>query len=202
MVSATPPIPDFVPSVFFAGETVVFTRSFANYSSADGWGYSIHFNGALAVVHKNGVPDSGGFKVTLDPVADLAVAPGLYKYIERVQLGAEVHTVGNGSIEIEPNLATAPAGATVSHNVRMVALLEAALEGRIPADLQSYQIAGRAIVKLDIRELQHMLGNYKAKVWREANPGQLTVPVEVQFSGGAQPDLPATWADVTGFEVL
>jgi hypothetical protein len=81
-----PPIPDEVPLVFTAGETVKFRRAFNDFPPADGWTYAIYFNGALNVFNSRAVIDPGnasGFLITLNPDAT-AVPDGLYRYVERI----------------------------------------------------------------------------------------------------------------------
>ena len=192
-------MPDEVPAIFSAGETIKFTRSFADFPSSDGWKYSLHMNGAAATLHRDGVPqDSGAFLLTINP-SD-ALPEGAYRYIERVTSAddSEIHTVGSGVIEVELDLATAPAGSTLTHAERTLQVIEAALEGRLSVDLQQYTIAGRVVTKIPIADLLKMRGIYKSIVWRQHNPGRLGETVEIEFTDENSADYPPTWVDVTG----
>ena len=52
----------------------------------------------------------------------------------------------------------------MSHASDMLSKIEAVLEGRIDADVESYQIAGRQITKIPIPELIKMRQYYKSEV--------------------------------------
>jgi hypothetical protein len=104
-------------------------------------------------------------------------------------------------INIEPNVSVAAAGAFNSWEERTLAVIEAVLSGRLTADIQSYQIAGRSVTKIPITELLAMRGNLRAVIWRQTNPGKLGVPYKVQFPLEADGhEYPPTWQDVTGLD--
>jgi hypothetical protein len=204
-----PPIPDEVPVVFTAGETVKFRRSFNDFPPVDGWTYKIYFNGATEVFSSSGVVDpanSSAFLVTITPT-DSEVPEGLYRYVERVASsgGAEVYTVGEGVVQIEPDLATAPAGATLSYAEKQLASVEAQIAARISADVEEYSAqasplgGGRSVKKTPLLDLQKMRGHYASMVWRQKNPGKIGAPVLVDFVDESNDaNFPSTWVDVTG----
>lgn len=190
---------DQVPDLFTAGETVKFTRSFDLFEPPD-WTYTIYFNGPLATFNKAATAAPSGFAITLAPT-DLAVAAGIYRYIERVVNSStgEVYTVGQGVVQIELDLATAPAGACLSFWEQQLNAIEAVLSGRITADIEHYQVAGRLIVKIPIKELIALRGIAKMNIWRAANPGRVSEPVYIDFLDESNDaNYPPTWVDVTG----
>lgn len=78
-------IPDSVPTSFPAGTTVRFTRSLDDYSSADGWSYTIYLNGLTAKFNKAAaVQEDGQFLVEMLPADTEALPPGPYRYAERL----------------------------------------------------------------------------------------------------------------------
>ncbi len=190
---------DEVPTLFTAGETVKFTRTFDLYE-APAWAYTIYFNGPTAIFNKQATAGTDGFDVTLTHT-DTEVAAGIYRYIERVSNATtgEVYTVGQGVVQIEIDMATAPAGAYLSFWENQLAIIEAALSGRLTADMQSYQIAGRAVVKIPVKELLEIRAIAKTNIWRAANPGSVSEPVYIDFLDESNDaDYPPTWVDVTG----
>jgi len=197
-------VPDNIPSTFSAGETVKFRRFVPDYLPSDGWKYSVYLNGALATLTKDGVADGDAYLVTILPTDSLPT--GDYRFLERVSKFdtdgttlLEAHNVGDGVVFVALDLATASAGACISHTERMVALLEAALEEKIPADLQSYSIGGRIVSKIPLPEVKKLLGEYRVKLWQMRNPGRLAPSVEVVFSPLEDThSLPSTWVDITG----
>lgn len=55
----------------------------------------------------------------------------------------------------------------MTHAQRMLDAIEAALEGRVTADVQSYQISGRSITKIPIAELMTLRKQYMVEVANE-----------------------------------
>jgi hypothetical protein len=205
--SVTPPIPDQVPTVFAAGETLKFRRNFNDYSPADGWQYKIYFNGP-AVFQGTGVVDpqnSGGWLIELTP-EQMAIPAGIYKYIERVNSpDPEVFQIGEGVVTIQLDLATAPANATLSFAEQALAVVEAEILARIAGDVEEYSVqastlgGGRSVKKIPTLELQKLRGYYASMIWRKKNPGKVGAPVYVDFVDESNDaNFPSTWVDVTG----
>lgn len=199
-----PIIPTTVPTSFPAGTTVKFSRSLTEYLPSDGWGYTIYLNGLTQKFSKAAaVDDDGVFQITFDPSDTASLVPGPYRYAERLT-NATTHDVYdlNGDelvIVIEPNVASAAAGAFNTWEERTLGIVEAAIAGRLTADLQAYQIAGRSISKIPIQELRTIRGQLRAAVWRQNNPGRLGIPVKVHFPPEQEnAGLPPTWVDITG----
>lgn len=105
-------------------------------------------------------------------------------------------------LTIEPNVASSAAGVFVSFEEQMLAAIESLLLGRVPADIQSYQVAGRALNKIPVEELAQLRGKYASMVWRKQHPGKLGINYKAEFPMPADNSkFPPTWVDVTGFEV-
>lgn len=201
-----PPIPTTVPTHFPAGTTVKFSRTLDNFLPSDGWTYTIYLNGLTQKFNKAAqVDDAGVFQITFDPTDTASLAPGPYRYAERLTNSGtgEVYDLTGDElvINIEPNVASAAAGTFNTFEERTLAIVEAAIAGRLGADLQAYQIAGRSVSKIPIAELRTIRGELRAAIWRQNNPGKLGVPFEVQFPPEKEEDgLPSTWVDVTGLD--
>jgi hypothetical protein len=74
-----------VPSHFPAGTTVRFTRSLDDYDSADGWTYTIYLNGLTQKFNKAAaVQEDGQFLIEMLPSDTEGLAPGPYRYAERL----------------------------------------------------------------------------------------------------------------------
>ena len=192
-------VPDNIPRVFSAGETTKFRRFVPDYLPADGWTLSLHLNGALATLHKTAVADGDAYLIAIDPTDTLPA--GDYRYLERVSNATtgEACNVGSGVVNVKLDLALAPAGACISHAERTLAIIEAQIEGKLSADLQSYSIAGRIVSKIPIDELKKLRAQYRAEVFRLYNPGKLAPSIEIVFNPLEDTHaLPSTWIDVTG----
>jgi len=204
-----PPIPDQIPSVFTAGETLKFRRAFNDFPPAEGWTYKIFFNGPTDKFEAAGIADPAatpsGWLVTISADAT-GVSPGIYRFVERVISGDdEVFSVGEGVVEIEPDLATAAAGVDLSFAEKSLAIIEAEIQARLTADIEDYSVqasslgGGRSVKKIPMMDLQKLRGHYASMVWRQKNPGKVGAPVKVGFVDDTNNDtFPPTWNDVTG----
>jgi hypothetical protein len=201
-----PIIPTTVPTHFPAGTTVKFSRNLDDYQPADGWMYTIYLNGLTQKFNKAAtVDDEGVFQIVFDPADTASLVPGPFRYAERVSnstTGETYDLTGDELvIVIEPNVASAAAGVFNTWEERTLAIVEGAISGRLSADLQAYQIAGRSISKIPIAELRTIRGELRAAVWRQNNPGQLGIPFKVGFPPERENEaLPPTWVDVTGLD--
>lgn len=182
----SPAIATTEPDVLIAGDTWQWDKHVADYSAADGWQLSYVFQGterlplawsAEVVAHPNGVD----FRVTVPADTTKGLTPGTLLWQAYVTKAAERHTVDSGSITLKANFATAAAGSQRTHAEKTLAVLKAAIEGRLTADIESYQIHGRAVNKIPMEQLVKLRGRYEAMVYRERHPDLLFTPVEVVF---------------------
>lgn len=200
-----PPIADVVPDHFPAGTTVKFTRSLDDFAPADGWVYTIYLNGLTQKFNKAATVLDNGFQIEFVPADTASLNPGPYRYAERLtnSVTGEIYDIAGDElvINIEPNVASAAAGVFNTWDERTLAVVEAAIAGRLTSDIQSYQIAGRSVSKIPIQELRIIRGELRAAIWRQNNPGQLGIPYRVTFDLEAESaDYPPTWVDVTGLD--
>lgn len=200
-----PIIPDVVPDHFPAGTTVKFTRSLDDFSPADGWAYSIYLNGLTQKFNKAASVVDNIFQIELVPSDTASLNPGPFRYAERLtnSVTGEVYDITGDElvINIEPNVGSAAAGTFNTFEEKTLAVVEAAIAGRLTSDIQAYQIAGRSVSKIPIQELRIIRGELRAAIWRQNNPGQLGVPYRVSFeTENESPDYPPTWQDITGLD--
>jgi hypothetical protein len=200
-----PIIPDVVPDHFAAGTTVKFTRSLNDFSPADGWSYAIYLNGLTQKFNKAATVLGNIFQIEFLPTDTASLNPGPFRYAERLTNSGtgEVYDITGDElvINIEPNVGSAAAGAFNTWEERTLAIVEAAIAGRLTSDIETYQIAGRSVSKIRIVELRQIRGELRAAIWRQNHPGQLGIPYRVAFALEPEsPDYPSTWVDVTGLD--
>ena len=180
-----------------------FTRTLDDFQPSDGWTYAIYLNGLTQKFNKGATVLNNIFQIQFLPADTAALNPGPYRYAERLtnSVTGDVYDVTGDElvINIEPNVSSAAAGVFNTWEERTLAIVEAAISGRLTADIQAYQIAGRSVSKIPIQELRQIRGELRAAIWRQNNPGQLGVPHRVSFPLETEsPDYPPTWQDVTG----
>lgn len=170
-----------MPDTFSAGSTVKYSRSFADYPAADGWALKVHLAGKtkLTVV---ATVEGGQFQVVMEAAETVALAPGTYRWVERVFRGEEVYDAARGVTTVTIDLETAEDGAAQSWAERTLEIVEARLERRLPKDLESYQIGNRAVVNIPALQLFKIRSVLRAMVAQERNPGRLGPAVHVRFT--------------------
>jgi len=169
-----------LPDTFSAGTTVHYRRRFSDYPASDGWRLTLHLAGA-SVLSVEASADGDDFLVTIAATASLT--SGLYKWVERVSnAGGEVLEVASGVVTILPNLAEATEGSEQEWLERAIAALKSHIEGRLPAGMESYQIAGRVVAKMPVKEAVDLLTTLESRLARLGNPGFVTRTVLVSFT--------------------
>lgn len=160
---------------FVAGDSLVWNRTLSSYSPADGWVLHYRFIGPFQFASDPVVAVvNGAFQATLAASATAAdgFLAGTYRLVGYVDgVNNERHTIFDATVEILPNLAVADWASLQGHEERMIAACEAALEGRLSADVARYGREGTFVDKLDIAQIRSTLGIYRAKKWRKDNPG-------------------------------
>jgi hypothetical protein len=129
------------------------------------------------------VQADGSFELTALPSDTSPWLPGNYRWIIlSLDSSGNRTTIAEGEIWIAPD----PNGTTVadqrSRSERILANLDALIEGRSLDDVGMYKIGGRELTKMTIRDLVYFRGMYAGKVKRErARRGERvqssTVPV-------------------------
>lgn len=145
----------------------------ADYAPADGWVLKYRFVGGVFDQTITADSSTGTYTLTLAAATSATIVGELVaRLIGWVELGTEKYTIYDQVVTIEPNARTATAAQLLTHNEKMVAALEAVTENRATDDIESYTIGGRSVTKLKPEEVLRWLGVYRARVWRDHNPGR------------------------------
>jgi hypothetical protein len=153
------------PTQLHAGDSVTWSRDVPGCPASSGWALRYVFSGPdrHAVDAQGGAP----YLVALNAEATARWAPGLYRWVALALRGAERLTVATGTIDVAPNLETAEPSDARGHAQRMLAMIEAALEKRIPKDQQSYEIDGMRLDRIPIERLDALRTKYRRELQRE-----------------------------------
>ena len=145
-----------LPASFAAGTTVVYRRCSSDYPASDGWTLALHLRGVSAL-DVTATADGDDYVLTLKASATAALTPGDYRWDELVTLGEdddrEVHSLGFGTVTVTRDLAAAAAGDAQARDEAELAAIRALLDGRLPADVEAYQIDGVALTRVPIEQL-------------------------------------------------
>lgn len=179
----TPIVPTTEPETARAGDTWKWTKSLADYPVSEGWTLTYSFRGAsvLADVDVVVVPGTNAYAVSVLPAKTAPLIPGAYSWAAFVTKAGERYTADEGILVIERNLSTAAAGDALSHAEKALPIIEAALSGRLTADIENYQINGKAVAKIPILELKRLRSQYRTEIWRARNGNKLGPTLHTTF---------------------
>lgn len=189
----TPPIPTHIPHELTPGDSWTWQLAFGDYPPSDGWTLTVSLRGPSAVapslgeidIEAEATPDNGAYMVSARADQTAQLVPGNYRWVASVArvVGSQEERVSvhRGVTILLQQLQTADAGDTTTHNERMLAAIEALIEGRTTADVEYYQIAGRALTKIPVKELMGYRAKYAAAVWRERHPHETAPARMVSF---------------------
>jgi len=177
-------IPDSEPKLLRCGDSWQWNKSFADYP-ASVWTLTYFLYGA-AVVDADGFDaDADGDDHQVRQVGSYSesFAAGEYMLVGRVTDGTDTFTVYEDAIELVASASALASSAQKTHAETCYDLLTALIEGKIPKDQESFQINGRAVQRIPIREAMKLRGFYAGLIEQErAGPDELGGPiVEVVF---------------------
>lgn len=168
------------PAQFYAGDTVRWAQASPEASPADGWTLTVALSGPSAL-EATATVEGGQFIVTLAAAQTAGLTAGTHTWAARVTRGVEAYTIASGVVVVLAAPATLGAdGALMAE--RHLAAIEAVLSNRITADVESYQIAGRQLVKIPVDQLLKMRAMFAAEVRRARTGGRIGTPMLVQFT--------------------
>lgn len=158
-------------SPIYAGDTVSFTVTLADYP-ASVWTLSYRLTPrAAGTAYTFSATASGDDHLVEVAAATTATwAPGEYTVAAWVASGSERYTVESesGQVTLKPNPSSLTAGTdTRSHAARVLAAIEAAIEGRADSSVDYLQINGRQVRHIPHDQLLVLRDRYRTEVKRE-----------------------------------
>lgn len=171
-----------IPTSFAAGTTVRYTRGYSDYPANAGWTATLLLAGA-SLVSAPATASGLNFVYLLTAAQTAPLAAGNYQWREVVfNAGTGDKFVADfGVVQVLPNIESAGAGDMQTWEEKTLAVVEAALEGRLASDMESYQIAGRAVVKIPAHELMKLRNDLRRAVNAQQRPGTIGPHVRVTF---------------------
>ena len=157
-----------LPDSFTAGDAFSFSRTLADFSAASSWTVEYLFRSDTG--QKIRVEGSGSgttWTFTFNSELSGGFDAGHWTYTLLAFLQNDRRTVETGYILVEPD---PEADSPPTHAEKVLAALEAALEGRLSKDqAERYSIGGQSIDKIPAMELRKLRDAYRAEVAAERN---------------------------------
>ena len=163
----------YEPEKLTSGVTWKWKKTISDYPASE-WTltYYLRKDGASATSF-SAAADGDSYLVTVAAATTAAYASGIYDFIGWVIKGTEKYEVFNSMIEVLPNPTNTSAYDPRSHARRVMELIEAAMEGRVPNGMESYSIGGRSINKIPLNQLRELWEKYKQDVAMEEQAERL-----------------------------
>lgn len=158
------------PTQLHAGDSIAWARDARAYPSAAGWSLLFSLRGAapLDLASTGGEP----YQFAATSSQTKALPAGVYRWACYAVRKDERQTLASGELTVLADLLQAGAIDGRTHARRMLDLIEAALEKRIPKDQQSYEIDGMRLDRIPIERLEALRNRYRREVASEQRRGR------------------------------
>lgn len=158
-------------SQLIVGDSLNMLDTYADYPASDGWTLKTTFtprNANATKITLTAVAEGNSYRTQVTPVTTGAWLPGDYSVHQTVEKAGQRITVATGPLVLLPDPANvAPGYDARSHLEKVIANIEAMLEGKTTKDVQEYQIAGRMLKHIPINELVALRDKYKHQLAAE-----------------------------------
>jgi len=189
---AAPSIPTSPPAYLVAGTTWQWTSKLYDqvsgdeFAPADAGTVVLHLNGKTSLQFSASDNGDDTWLFSLSPTAapgtDDILEDGTYRWHILGTLLSKVYTLGSGTVQVQGFPNTDNGADNRTHAEKMLALVEAELEARVPgtgAGVHSFGIGQRQFEGLDMATLMSMRAKYTAEVAMQ-NSGRMP-DIEVHF---------------------
>lgn len=159
------------------------TKRVGDYASTDGWSLVYSIRGATTFPDVTADPQSdGSYSVTIAADTTKPLEPGRYVWSSHAYKAGppvERYPIDRGVMFVSLNLVDADT--VVTHAAKMLPIIEAVIEGRVPADVEQYTIGGRQLTKIPIQDLIGIRNLYRAELVRQRRAGKANPSMAVAF---------------------
>lgn len=162
-------VPDVIPLQIIAGTTVKFTKSFDDFPTSESWALNYSFVSNVGTpVDVTATAPNSLYLVTIPAANTASMNAGLWQYQAYVTKAGERFAVDSGTVTVVRDFdAQTAASDNRSHAEKMLALIEAQLEGRAPDGIESHSIGGTPINLIPLERLKVLRDQYWGEVLRQ-----------------------------------
>ena len=165
-------VPDTEPTNLVAGDTWKWTTALVDYPPSEGWALTYYVTGPVTIPAFAATAGTSSYSVEVDATDTALLPQGTYRWTAKVSLSGEVHVARSGLFIVAPNPATMADGATLSHEERLIPVLEAAIERRVRVDLKGYSVTTQSAQREELAEYRRMLMDCRRTVNRMRRSGR------------------------------
>ena len=162
-----------VPASTYAGDTLAWLISLADFPASDGWVLTYGFRCATATTSGTAInlvaaASGANHLVSAASTATAQWLPGTYKGVARVAKAGEAFTIWKGTLEVLANPIEAGDNTdTRTHSKRCLDNINIVLEGKATRDVLNTSIAGQSIGRMTFNDLLAAKAHFQDLVDRE-----------------------------------
>lgn len=158
-------------SELIVGDSLNMLDSYADYPATEGWTLKTTFTPSLSTSSKitlTATTEVDSYRTQVAPETTALWVPGDYSVHQTLEKAGQRLTVATGKLKLLPDpAAVAPGYDSRSHLEKVIANIEAMLEGKTSKDVQEYSIAGRMLKHIPMNELLTLRDKYKHQLAAE-----------------------------------
>lgn len=159
------------PIEIFQGESLEWTKTFPNYSLADGWTLFYYFRGPGIGLDFEADPQGSSYLVQIPSVSTQGFAVGTYSYQAWLIRGAEKVLACEGTIKVRAGFINIGASQAVDARSQIKKDLDAVREAIrtliAGGAVQEYGIGNRNLKRMPLKDLRDLEADLQAKYSRE-----------------------------------
>lgn len=156
-----------LPDTIAAGLTFRKKLNLTAYPADQGWGISIFIRGKSAI---DIISMADGSQHLIDVQASITATwqPSDYGYsVRAIHTSGEVYEIERGTLTITADMQTVTDGDFRSHAQKVLAAIEATIEGRATIDQERYRINNRELYRTPMADLLKLRSQYRNEVRQE-----------------------------------
>jgi hypothetical protein len=164
------------PKSFLQGETLEWTRDFADFPASGGWTLTYYFRGEGKGFDAVGVADGDAFVMTVPSATTLDMSVTDYSWQAIAVKDGKKFLADSGFSEVKKGFADSLPATSLdvrSENEKTLAAIRAMIAGKATHDQQEYTIGNRQLKRIPIPDLIMLENRYEQKVRREKEAARL-----------------------------
>jgi len=157
-----------IPRIITSGDSISWLDRFSEYSSPE---YTLNYSlRGSSILDLTASANASSYETTITTAQSLALISGVMYFQAYVsKVGSRIN-IGNGQIEVKPNLQTTlvPYDGS-SYAEKTLAAIQATITAKLEGGaVQRYKIGNREVENFTLQELSELEGYWRSRVRREA----------------------------------
>lgn len=166
------------PKSFLQGETLEWSREFADFPASEGWTLKYFFRGQGKGFDAVAAPDGDSFVVTVATATTAAMSVADYSWQAIAEKDGKKFLADSGFAEVKKGFAASAVDPDASLDVRSenektLAAVRAMIAGKATLDQMEYTIGNRQLKRIPITDLILLEQRYEQKVRQERDAARL-----------------------------